>query len=330
LRWRTFKWYRRTYAQAELAPKLVAPFVELVDPPAANMLVISNDHGNPVGGAASTLSFDLDVPPEAPLPPVEAVNVSVNLTAGQTPGDVADAIVAALPPGFEGQSFINAPAFDATNGSADIFITRNDGRRVIIRNETTTDPNLTVTVARVNLNSVNDSSPFTSLIPASIDFRRVIRAAPGADDQMDCYVVGQFANPAVRGRAFIAATDLPPAFQPPSPLRWANVMAANSDSGAVMDGSDNLPFTYPHESGHVMLETFHTTGTGANTELMSGEGTSKANSVTATKRLCDDPVHVKYAMFQPQPAPSAGATTTQAISAVQRLRLRGANVFDDW
>jgi hypothetical protein len=266
--------------------------------------------------------------------------VSVNLTDGQTPDQVAAAIVAALPPGFTGVAFTNAPAFNASNGSVDILITRDDGLRVIIRNEATTDASLTVAVARVNLNLVNDSHPDPSLIPASIDFRRVIRAAPGADDQMDCYVIGQFVNFGLRGRAFVPATELPRGYQPPSPLRWATVMAASSSSGAVMDGSDNLPFTYPHESGHVLIDAFHTSFVDSNTnvkkpfgpggleELMS-TGTSPANAVNATKRLCDD-VHVKYAMFKPQPAPKTGDSQIAAISAVKRLRARGSSVFDSW
>jgi hypothetical protein len=163
---------------------------------------------------------------------------------------------------------------------------------------------------------------------------------------MDCYVIGQFTGNGLRGRAFVPATDLPAAFQPPTALRWATVMAANSSSGPVMDGGDNLPFTYPHESGHVMLDAFHTsqvdpaTGVknpyspGGNQELMS-TGTSPANAVDATKRICDGPVALQYAFFTPAPAPPAapppvGNATTQAISGVQRLRARGAGVFEAW
>jgi len=333
LRMRTFKWYRRAYAQAELAPKLVAPTIEMVDPPPANMLVISQEHGNPASGlddtgAASVILFDLDLSPDAGGAPAgPAINVFVDLTPGMTPTQAANAVVAALPAGFAGQVFTNAPIFTAVNGSADIIITRADGRRLMIRGDITTDTRLTVAVARTDINSVQDVHPDAALIPATIDFRRVIRAAPGADDRMDCYVVGRFNSLGLRGRAFIVASDLPAHLQPPAPLRWAAIMAATSDSGAVMDGSDNLPFTYPHESGHVFIDAFHTLGTGGSTELMSGTGTSQVNSVTATKRICDHPVHVSYAMFRPNAGP---ATTSQAISAVERLRVRGAPVFEGW
>lgn len=102
-----------------------------------------------------------------------------------------------------------------------------------------------------------------------------------------------------------------------------------------MDGGDNLPFTYPHESGHVLLDAFHTDGTDANgpTELMSGTGTSMNNSTNATKRICDGPLTVRYAFFTPQatvPPPAVGGAMFEAINGTQRLLARGAGVFEAW
>src|SRR6267142_116994 len=63
VRLRVFKWFRRVYAQAELAPKL-DPGVDFLDPPANDMLIISPNHGRAsVGG--STLSFTLSQMPPA-------------------------------------------------------------------------------------------------------------------------------------------------------------------------------------------------------------------------------------------------------------------------
>jgi outer membrane lipoprotein SlyB len=335
----------RTFARPS-SPEACRPNIEFIDPPSADMLVISNDHGNAAsgvdaGGAVSTLSFRLGRPPGGgvlgAIGAAFAPTVQINLAAGLTPLQVAAAIVAALPAGFAAQASLNAPAFNAVNGSVDIKIRRDDGTRVVIRSEQTTDTALTLDVARLNMASINGTHPGTSLMPASIDFRAVIRAAPGADDRMDCYVIGQFTGPGLRGRAFVPATDLPAAFQPPAPLRWATVMAASWNSGAVMDGSDNLPFTYPHESGHVMLDAFHTDNAdaGGPTELMAGTGTSVANAVNATKRLCDGPVTVRYAFFTPQLAPPAaappvGGASVAAINATQRLHTRGAAVVEAW
>jgi len=108
-------------------------------------------------------------------------------------------------------------------------------------------------------------------------------------------------------------------------------MATSSNSGPVLDGGDNLPFTFPHEAGHVLNDAFHTDSTDPNgpTQLMSGTGTSVANAVNATKRICDGPVLVKYGAFDPaQPTP--GAAKNIRINAVQRFRNGAAPVSEGW
>lgn len=98
-----------------------------------------------------------------------------------------------------------------------------------------------------------------------------------------------------------------------------------------MDGSDNLPFTFPHEAGHVLCDAFHTRSADPNgpTELMSGTGTSAANAVDATKRICGGPYTVDYAMFDPAQN-SPGDAHFDATNAVDRFRHRGASVLDAW
>ena len=332
---RAFRWFRRAYAQAGMAPKLVGPKVEFVDPPPDNMLVICQDHGRFSSGlnsavAQSTLLFTLSSPPPRPAGAPPDPVVSVPLVPLLTPKQIGDLVVAALPAGFSGSAFENARAFNAVNGSCDVIITRADGTRVMILNETTDDTSSTVTAARVNINNVNDADTFNTLIPTTADFRRVIRAAPGAADQLDCYVVGQFANINLRGRAFVPARDLAAPFQPPDPLKFAAIMATTSSSGPVLDASDNLPFTLPHEAGHVLNDAFHTVPTDPNgpTQLMS-TGTSVANAVNATKRICDGPVLVQYGAFDPAQA-TPGAAKNIRINAVQRFRTGSAAVSEAW
>jgi hypothetical protein len=333
VRRRIQKWFRRAYAQAGLAPRIVPPGIEFIDPPAANMLVLSQDSGLrasglDASGAASTVTFRLGSPPPLLLAWLLPGNptVRVVLRADMTPTQVGAAIAAALPAGYLGEVFTNARGFTAADPSCDVLVSRADGKRVIIREETTTDTRLTVAVARVDLSNVDDSSS-PNLIPTTAAFRRILRSAPGADDRLDYFMVDRFRTFDLRGRAFIAGTDLAPPFRPPAPLRWAVVMAARSSSGAVLDGGDTLPFTFPHEAGHVLTEAFHTTGANSTTEMMRS-GTSAANAVDASKRICDS-VHVQYGMFDPgQPTP--GASHTQAFSAVRRVRARGGPVLERW
>lgn len=342
LRRRVMKWFRRAYAQANLSPRLSGPAIEILDPPAANMITISNNHGRAASGvnatgAASTLSFRLGAPPGAGgvLGPVldavaaaTAPTVTVNLTPNMTPAQVGAAIVAALPAGYTGRASTNAVVFNRVNGSCDVIITKNDGTRVVIRDEQTTDTALSgaggLVVPRVNLGSVDDSD--TSTEPTTPELRRVLREGTSADDRLDFFVIGSFANNGLRGLSYLSSRALPAHQRNPAPLRWAVIMASTSGSGAVMDGSDNLPFTFPHESGHVINDAFHTTNVG--NEMMSAGGTSVANSVTATKRICDS-VQISYDEYDPAQA-NQGDTRSVVISAVQQMRTNGAPVIGGW
>jgi len=339
LRRRLRKWFRRAYAPANMSVKMVGPKIEFIDPPAPNMITISQDTGVSAAGVdaaghPSTLTFRLAGPPVPVIDPLVRLfdpTVTVNLAANMTPAQVGAAIVAALPGGYSGQAFTNARAFNAADASCDVLITRDNGKRVLIRGEATTDTRLPIAVARVNLAAVDANDANGAIIPSTIDMRRVLRGAAGADDRLDFYFIDTFLNNGLRGRAYVPGTDLAAAFQPPQQLRWAVVMAANSGSGPVLDGSDNLPFTFPHEAGHVLNDAFHSDNNDPNgpTELMSGAGTSVANGVNATKRISDAPVTVRYAMFDPaQPTP--GAAIFSAITAAPRMRTRGNPVTEGW
>ena len=102
-------------------------------------------------------------------------------------------------------------------------------------------------------------------------------------------------------------------------------MAYTASSGAVLDGGDNLPFTSPHESAHTLCDLIHTKP-GANhnrTELL-GTGTSVANSVTATKRLCDGPYLITI---------SQNLTTTavdRTVRLADVMRTGGAAKMEAW
>ena len=77
----------------------------------------------------------------------------------------------------------------------------------------------------------------------------------------------------------------------------------------AMDGTDNNPFSCPHEAGHAILDAIHAT----ETHQMMRTGTDGTNSVDATKRIFETTV--------PFDDP--------AISIVQvtRMRANGASVF---
>ncbi|HEV8541672.1 MAG TPA: hypothetical protein VGR78_04720 [Verrucomicrobiae bacterium] len=348
---RTAKWYRRTYAQAGFGPVLVAPAIEELDPPPPDMLCIGQPNGGnatglTAGGAGSSLTFDLELHPigAGPIPP--AVNVNINLQAAvaanggpMTTAQVAAAVVAALPAGFAGQVFAVQPAYSSVSPPSDIIISHSSGQRVFIRNEACTDAGVGVTVARINFSSLDDS---TLLPPFSPSIRRVCHAGTVSDNQMDCFVIDQWNNNGLRGLALIPDNDIPDIVLPDgthisraaqAPVRFANIMAmkcAASTGGtiATLDETDTLPYTYPHESGHVMMDAIHAIEANPRTELMRA-GTAEQNTLLGSKRICDDPVQIKYQLRGAVTVPG-GAVTETRLSAVQRLLARGAQVFQPW
>jgi hypothetical protein len=329
VRRRVYKWFRRAYAQLSLAPKLVAP-IRIYDPPSADMIAISDPVGTPASGVnaagnPSTLTFDIDAPPGTPAP-AAATRVSVNLAAGNTPTQVCNAIVAALPAGFTGTVHTNATATNQATPSADVIIKRTaaGGARVVIRNETTTDTALTVGVARVNIASINATAAgFANLLVSTPEARRILRFR-GRDDRLDFFVVGAITG--ARGVAYIPATDLAAQYRPPALCRWSILMWSN-----VMNGADNDPFTFPHEAGHVLNDAFHADNADPNVgnQLMTGTGTSAANGVGASKRISGAPVQVQYQKYDPA-QPTAGAWHSVNIDPATRFRTRGAPMFGRW
>ncbi|HTT60517.1 MAG TPA: hypothetical protein VMG35_01700 [Bryobacteraceae bacterium] len=340
VRKRALRWFRRVYAQAGMAPKFVFPEVDFLDPPEDNMLVLSNETGNMAFGD-STLSFTLSSsPPPPPGSPPDPV-VSIPLFVALSPTDVGNLVQNALPAGFQAQVFTNPRTFNGADSSCDVLITRTDGTRVSIQNETTDDALMTVTVARVNLAAVaaftgNNARDVNNIIACTPEHRRVVRSAPGTGTRLDFYVVGDLTGPTVtpgvqppsvaRGLAMLVGKDLAAPFTSVSPIQWGALLATR-----VMDASDNNPFSFPHEAGHVMLDTFHAhAGDPLEPVQLMRNGTSAANNTAGSKRLCDSPALCAYDAFDPaQPTPGA-AIVVQKVNAVQRLRDKGSEVQEAW
>lgn len=329
IRRRVYKWFRRAYAQINLAPKLVAA-IRVYDPPSADMVAVSDPVGTPASGVnaagnPSTLRFDIDAPPGTPAP-AAATPVTVNLAAGNTPTQVCNAIVRALPAGFTGTVYTNATATNQATPSADVIIKRTGegAARVVIRNETTTDTALTVGVARVNIASVNATAAgFANLLVSTPEARRLLRFR-GNDTRLDFFVVGVLTG--ARGVAYIPATDLAAQYRPPALCRWSVLMASS-----VMNGADSDPFSFPHEAGHILNDAFHADNADPNVgnQLMTGTGTSAANAVNASKRISGAPVQVQYQKYDPAQA-TPGAWHSVNIDPATRFRTRGRPVLGGW
>lgn len=332
LRFRVNRWFRRALAQAAVAPKLVAKEIEIIDPPAPDTLVLCNDHGRTAAGTStsggpSALSFKIGSATATAADPV----VTIAPTAGATPTAIGQAILAALPEGFSGSLFSNPRAFDAAHGSCDLQLRHDDDRRLLLYDAVCDDPRLTVDIAQVDLSNLDSAHPDASIMAATAAFRRILRASSLSDNQLDCFVIGNFSNAGLRGRAFVGGTDLAGDFQPGPELRYAAILATSASSGAVMDQSDNLPFTFPHEAGHVLFDAFHADRNGDpnGAQEMMASGTSGTNASDATKRICGGAYGVRYGVFNPaQPTP--GAAMFLRLDAVDRLRSRSGSLLESW
>lgn len=331
IRRRVWKWFRRTYAQANLSVRLEKPQVEFIDPPESNMIVIGHITGRLAsgvapGGGPSHLSFELwTIPASGGTPPV----VRVPLAAGMTPTQVGAAIVTALPAGFSGQAFTNPVEFGAIEASCDVLVSGGTGIRTVVRVLSTDDTNLrslnSLLVSSVNLALVRTLNGAESS-SRSVDMRRIARDAVSSDTRLDFYVVGSLTG--AWGIALPPRMPLGLQHRPVAPLRWAAILAQ-----AVMDGSDNHPFTLAHEAGHNLLDAFHADGSTAlgGVELMSdaGEPTVSMSTATSERRIADSPLQVSYGMFDPaQPTP--GASITTLITPAQRLRTQSASFLVGW
>jgi len=342
LRRRTYKWYRRVLAQADIAPRLAS--ITLLDPPPENMLCLSHNHGRgvatttvhtltswmpawastPIQRYASTysLSFRITTTGGADLP------VRVPFLGGETPSQAGDLIASSLPPGYSGEALPCVQASGAVNPAADLIITADNGDRVTLLDvQLTAGAGLTVDVPRVNLMSVisDDAAMDTSIAWLTPDYKRILRMIPVTDDAMHCVVVGQFSGPSLRGQAFLECNSYSGNFKPFLPFRSSTIMAYNSSSGPVLDNGDNLPYTSPHESAHTLTDLIHTNPSTdhSRTELL-GSGTSVANAVGATKRLCDGPYIINMQKNTP-----TGMQIVQ-VKPNEVLRTNGAEKLESW
>ncbi len=369
VRRRVKKWFRRVYAQANIAPKLVGPEIEFIDPPANNMLVISQNSGNSstgvnAGGSQSTLSFDLFAGASAQANFTQDGSVKVSLTASQTPQSIGQAIKKALPAGYQAEVFLNPTAFGAAQGSADVLITK-AGSVVDIRNELMDDTGATVTVPRVDVDNVvisegkgtaNEELDLNSLFSCTPEMRRIIRAAPGSGDRIEFYVTGLLVkrtdpNPdrtsSTRGTSLRPASDLASDIQPQVPLKRSVLLAS-----FVMEAGDGEPFVMPHEAGHVLLDSGHAgdllSGDPVETSALMFALVSAENSFTpgkrhlskleqVTKRLTDtrmgstgvEPMTVVHQVDN-QAKPRDRHGMDLKISEAERIRDRGKDVLQDW
>jgi hypothetical protein len=326
LRRRTFKWYRRVFAQADMSPKLMD--ISFLRPPAENMLCLGHGNGN-VSNAGHHLKFKITTA-------TRNQQVDITLVAGENPEAVGARIASNMPAGFSAQVLKSTRPTAALHHAADVIITAANGERVTI-----TDPDLpaaagtTLDIPRVDLMNVRaqNAEMDGSTSFQTIDFKRILRDIPVTDDEMHCVVIGEFNRKGLRGIAFPPCLQATAAFQPDLPFRSVTIMAtmaqtappADTSPIGVLDGGDTQPYTSPHESAHTLTDLVHTDpGTPHDRTQLLGAGTPPANSVGGTKRLCDGPYTVRMQQNQ--------TTTFIVVNAnlVEKIKSVGSAKLESW
>jgi hypothetical protein len=379
---RVQKWYRRTYAQANMGPKLMAA-VAAVDPP-RNMVVVSNNSGAnastptdanrlrfEIVGPAAGITYDVQ-PGDTPARiaadhgfagyatiynhannaahraaraidevragdslfiPAQAglVVVVYRPRRTQTPISTAREIARRVgTAGYTATAFPNDPRPGDPRGSADVLIKQADGTLVTCQNAGSAGNAQTLTAVAVStttflVSSNNTAGGFASHNIGAPEQRALVRnyRPNAASNRVECFVVGTVqyddASTTIRGRAVIPSLFRPANEQPKHPFLRSTYMANTTMSActntAAGDSSDANPFTFPHESGHVIIDAFHA---GVATQMMTGSGTSGANSVGASKRIFDSPVAF------------GGMGALSPLNQVSRLRSSGSPVLENW
>jgi|GEM_PF-2901953 len=240
--------------------------------------------------------------------------------SGESPLQTAEALAQRVQTaGLTGRAFQNAPRPGDAQGSADFLVTRADGSRVTLEDESSQDNGQTLYIARVTatdfLVSSNDAAGgFATHNIGTAEQRALVRNYRGADDRLECFVVDTVRydnDPAhyIRGRAVLPNAFRPAAEQPELPL-----LRSTYTAGDTMDGTDNNPFTFPHECGHVVMDVFHA---GENHQMMRS-GTSGNNGVAESKRIYNTNVAFD------------GMGAASPLDQVSRLRTSGAPVLEGW
>lgn len=308
---RVWTWFRRVYAQANIAPKLVQA-TRAIDP-VENLISISNDSGLSARGDGQ-IGFTI----HASGKPDQVVG-PITPAANDTPIKTARALAALVRAPFKAEVSENPARFvdPVSRKSADIVITEQGGARVTltigvpIANR---DTRQTISIGVVNplaLESWAVPNGNNNWNAGSLQQRTVLKNYDShvstADDTVDIFVVDTVTG-GNRGEAMMSNHRIDPQRPSTTKVKWSAFLISST-----MNAGDGNPFSFPHEVGHVSGEVVHATG--ANAQLMRN-GTSGTNAVGGSKRIRD------------------GAVTYDApasdFNLITRIRTEGANLLERW
>jgi hypothetical protein len=295
---RVTRWFRRIYAQAGFAPRIVSATRE-VDP-VSNLIAVSNDRGVSAAGDGQ-LGFRLTAPGLAPL-----VVGPITPSAGDTPATTANALATLVQAPYSANVTVNPARFPdgVASRSADLLITPSN---VTIDQVVSGDSRQTLTVGRPNPANLL-SWDGNNFLVGSIEQRTILKNYDTGADRIDVFVVRTVTSGNL-GEAMMSGHKIDPQRRAIDPVKFSAFVIQST-----MDGSDKNPTTLPHECGHTLLELIHADGPGNATQLMTGQPIPDVATVNGTKRMKDGLEH-----FDRPPG---------NFKQLKRIRTEGAPVLD--
>jgi len=270
---RVTRWFRRVYAQAGLAPRIVSATRE-VDP-VANLISVSNEAAAGASAAGDgQLGFRLTAPGLAAL-----VVGPITPNAGDTPAVTANALGALVQAPYSAVVTVNPARFPDPPAarSADLVISPSN---VTIDQVVSGDSRQTLTVGRPNPANLQ-SWDGNNFLVGSIEQRTILKNYDTGSDRIDVFVVRTVTS-ANLGEAMMSGHKIDPRRPAIDPVKFSAFVIQST-----MDGSDTNPTTLPHECGHVLLELIHANGPNNATQLMTGQAIPDVATLNGTKRIKD-------------------------------------------
>lgn len=309
---RLWTWFRRTYAQASIAPKLMT--IRVVDPP-ANLIAISDTVGT-VALGTETLGFRINASgkPSQVIGPIKPA-------AGRTPKQTAQQLAALVLAPYKAEVSENSARLDSTSDnlkSCDIVITETSGERVTLDQPQTPALGQTLSIGIVDPINV-PRAPGTFSNVGTIEQRTLYKNYDTGDNLVDVFVCENVLKAgsadSVRGTATLSGHTRNPKRPTATKVKCSVLMSKDT-----LNAGDANPFTFPHEFGHVAGEVGHTIDDSAGVDvlkfqLMMGSGTSSNNDVEGSKRIRD------------------GATRYNPegdVNLIDRIRRESPGLLENW
>ncbi len=267
-------WVRRTYAAANMTPRLVED-VEAVDPVENMVWIRSIDRRGAQGNRR--IRFRVNTTPTPTM-------ITVTTVADESPRDIADRLATEARNNLPGTYLVDV--FDNTLGfnrarSADILInTVIAGQQVIIDQASSLDGRVRIEVGRVRPNRTPTATPNWYNVGSAAN-RALFRNYRRLADAVAVFVIGRF-RPAENAIGFAYGRQFreAPQFQGAFPVAGSCLVEARTTAPA-----DRRVHTTDHEIGHIIIDMVHFAG--HNTELMTDAPANLTNTVNDSKRLSD-------------------------------------------